>query len=59
VTTALETHGLTLRDTSSGVVLARIPGTFTAADCSTDGRHIITGDGRGAVYLLLLHTRHS
>jgi WD40 repeat protein len=57
-TTALETHGLTLRNTSSGAPLARFPGTFTAAACSADGRHVIAGDGRGGVYLLRLHTRH-
>jgi WD40 repeat protein len=52
-----EPHGLTLRATADGAVLARFPGSFTEAACSADGRHVVAGDGRGAVYLLRLHTR--
>jgi WD40 repeat protein len=50
--------GLTLRDTSSGTIFARFPGSFTASACSADGRHVVAGDGRGGVYLLKMHTRH-
>ncbi len=57
-TTAIEPHSLTLRDTTRGAILARFPGSFTAANCSPDGRHVVAGDGRGGVYLLRLHTRH-
>jgi WD40 repeat protein len=56
-TAAIEPHGLTLRDTTSGASLARFPGTFTATACSADGRHVVAGDGRGGVYFLRLHTR--
>jgi WD40 repeat protein len=51
----IEPHGLTLRATDRGTVLARFPGTFSVADCSADGRHVIAGDGRGGVYILKLH----
>ncbi len=42
---------------STGEVLARFPGHFTAADFSRDGRHGIAGDGSGQVYFLRLHRR--
>jgi WD40 repeat protein len=58
-TTTLEAHGLTLRNTRRGATLARFPGTFTATACSADGHHIVAGDGRGAIYILKLHTRDS
>jgi WD40 repeat protein len=50
-------HFLVLQATSTDAAVARYPGTFTHADCSADGRHIVAGDGRGQVYLLRLHTR--
>jgi WD40 repeat protein len=52
----LEPHGLTVRATADGKVVARFPGTFTQAACSADSHHV-AGDGRGGVYLLRLHTR--
>jgi WD40 repeat protein len=55
--TVVEPHGLTLRDSRSGTVLARFPGTFTVAACSADGQYVVAGDGRGGVYILRLHTR--
>jgi len=54
-----EPHSLTLRDTASGTILARFPGSFTDSACSADGRHVVAGDGGGGVYLLRLHTRGS
>jgi hypothetical protein len=57
-TVVIEPYELTLRDRTSGVILARFPGSFTASACSSDGRHIVAGDGGGGVYLLRLHTRH-
>ena len=58
-TTAIERepYGLTFRDTTSRAILARFPGSFTDAACSSDRRRVIAGDGRGGVYLLRLHTR--
>jgi WD40 repeat protein len=50
-------HGLTLRTTASGEVLAHFPGNFSVAASSRDGRHVVAGDARGGVYLLRLHTR--
>jgi WD40 repeat protein len=58
-TVAVEPHGLTLRDTTSGTTLARFPGSFSVSACSADGRHVVAGDGRGGVYLLRLHTPRS
>jgi hypothetical protein len=54
---ARDPYGLTLRDTTSGAILARFPGSFTVSACSANGRHVVAGDGRGGVYLLRLHTR--
>jgi WD40 repeat protein len=56
-TVAIEPYGLTLRDPTSGTILARFPGSFSSSACSADGRHVVAGDGRGGVYLLTLHTR--
>ncbi len=56
-TTDIKGHDLTVRATDDGAVLLRFPGTFTAADCSADGRNVIAGDGRGGVYILKMHTR--
>jgi WD40 repeat protein len=53
----IEPHGLTLRSTADGAVLARFPGTFSVSACSSDGRHVVAGDGRGGVYILRLHIR--
>jgi WD40 repeat protein len=53
-----ERHGLTLRDTTGGGIIAIFPSTFTASACSSDGRHVVAGDGRGGVYLLKFHNRH-
>src|SRR5207245_2319655 len=50
-------HVVILHSTGDGAVLARLPGQFTEAACSPDGRHVIAGDGAGGVYLLRLHTR--
>ena len=47
------------RDTTSGAILARFPGSFSDVACSEDGRHVVAGDGRGGVYLLTLHARRS
>jgi WD40 repeat protein len=55
--TAVEPHGLMLRNTTTGATFARFPGTFDIAACSADGRHVIAGDARGGVYLLRLHGR--
>jgi hypothetical protein len=52
-----EPHSLTLRDTTSGTILARFPGSFIEAACSPDVRNVVAGDVRGSVYLLRLHTR--
>jgi WD40 repeat protein len=52
-------HGLTLRSPTGEAVIARFPGSFTSADGSPDGRHVVAGDGRGGVYLLRLHERRS
>ncbi len=43
--------------TAAERVLARFPGDFTAAISSADGRHVISGDGRGCLYFLRLHSR--
>jgi hypothetical protein len=59
LTAARESYGLTLRDTISGAILARFPGSFSASACSADGRHVVAGDGGGGVYLLRLNTRRS
>jgi hypothetical protein len=56
---AIEPYGLTHRDTTSGAILARFPGSFSDVACSEDGRHVVAGDGRGGVYLLTLHARRS
>jgi WD40 repeat protein len=58
-TAAIEPYGLVLRDTTNGVIFARFPGSFSDAVCSSDGRHVVAGDGRGGVYLLRLHRRRS
>jgi WD40 repeat protein len=58
-TVILEAYGLTLRDTTSGTLLALFPSSFTASACSSDGRHVVAGDGRGGVYFLRLHARRS
>jgi WD40 repeat protein len=58
-TATIEPYGLTLRDTTSGTILASFLGSFTEAACSSDGRQVVAGDGRGGVYLLRLHTRRS
>jgi len=43
--------------TGTGDVLVRFPGPFPAAACSADGRHVVTGDRGGQVYLLRLRSR--
>jgi WD40 repeat protein len=58
-TVAEDLYGLTLRDTPSGDILVRFPGSFSSSACSADGRHVVAGDGRGGVYILRLHTRRS
>jgi WD40 repeat protein len=57
LTTGVEPHGLTLRATADGAIRLRFPGTFTDVDCSTDGRHVVAGDGGGGVYILKVHMR--
>jgi WD40 repeat protein len=52
-----EPQSLTLRPLDDRVVLAFSQGRFTAAACSSDGRHVIAGDGQGTIYLLRRHTR--
>jgi WD40 repeat protein len=58
-TVTREPYGLTLRDTTSGTILAHFPGSFSCSACSADGRHVVAGDGRGGVFLLRLHSRRS
>ena len=58
-TVAIEPYGLTLRDPTSGTILAHFPGSFSSSACSADGRHVVAGDGRGSVYLLTLQARRS
>jgi hypothetical protein len=57
LTADIEAYGLIVRATADGDVLLRYPGTFSTADSSADGRYVIAGDGRGAVYILNMHTR--
>jgi hypothetical protein len=53
----IDPYGLMLQDTTRGAILARFPGSFSVVACSSDGQHVIAGDGRGGVYLLRLHIR--
>ena len=47
-------HFLEVSTAGAEPISACFPGTFTAAACSPDGRHVVAGDGSGQVYLFRL-----